>query len=51
MSRQEIEDAFAEGWVIESVEAARYEVRPDPEDVSFRDGGPKAWFVVVRKAG
>lgn len=51
VSRKEIEDAFAGGWVIESVESARYEVRPDPKDTSFRDGGPKAWFVVVRKAG
>src|SRR3954452_1104132 len=51
VSRKEIEDAFAEGWVIESVGPSRYEVRPDPTDTSFRDGGPKAWFVVVRKAG
>jgi cyclopropane fatty-acyl-phospholipid synthase-like methyltransferase len=51
VSRKEIADAFAEGWVIESVESARYEVRPDPTDISFQDGGPKAWFVVVRKAG
>lgn len=51
VSRTEIEDAFAVGWVIESVEPARYEVRPDPTDTNFRDGGPKAWFVAVRKAG
>ena len=51
VSRTEIEDAFAVGWVIESVEPARYEVRPDPTDTSFREGGPRAWFVAVRKAG
>ncbi len=51
VSRKELVDAFAEGWVVESVEPSRYEVRPDPNDISFRDGGPKAWFVVVRKAG
>jgi cyclopropane fatty-acyl-phospholipid synthase-like methyltransferase len=51
VSRKEIEDAFSQGWVIESIEASRYEVRPDPNDSSFRDGGPKAWFVVVRRAG
>ena len=51
VSRREIEDAFAEGWVIESVEPSRYEVRPDPNDSSFRDGGPRAWFVVARRAG
>jgi len=51
VSRREIEEAFAEGWVIESVEPSRYEVRPDPNDSSFQDGGPKAWFVVARRAG
>jgi len=50
VSRKEIEEAFADGWVIESVEPSRYEVRPDPNDSSFQDGGPKAWFVVVRRA-
>jgi cyclopropane fatty-acyl-phospholipid synthase-like methyltransferase len=51
VTRKEIEDAFAEGWVVESVEPSRYEVRPDPNDRSFRDGGPKAWFVVARRRG
>lgn len=51
VSRNELEDAFAEGWVIESVEPSRYEVRPDPHDRSFREGGPKAWFAVVRSTG
>lgn len=51
VSRKEIEDAFADGWVVESVEPSRYEVRPDPNDASFADGGPRAWFVVARRAG
>lgn len=51
VSRKEIEDAFAEGWVIESVEPTRFEVRPDPHDISFSEGGPRAWFVVARKPG
>jgi len=51
VSRKEIEDAFAEGWAVESVEPTRFEVRPDPKDISFSDGGPKAWFVVARRAG
>jgi cyclopropane fatty-acyl-phospholipid synthase-like methyltransferase len=51
VSRKEIEDAFAGGWVVESVEPTRFEVRPDPNDISFSEGGPRAWFVVVRKAG
>jgi len=49
VGRQEIEDTFAESWVIESVEPSRYEVRPDPKDISFSDGGPKAWFVVAKR--
>ncbi|MBI2806243.1 MAG: hypothetical protein HYX68_14780 [Planctomycetes bacterium] len=51
VSRREIEDAFAEGWVVESIEPSRFEVRPDLKDISFSEGGPKAWFVVVRRAG
>ena len=42
VSQKEIEDAFAEGWVVESIEPSRYEVRPDPNDSSFADGGPRA---------
>lgn len=51
VSRKELEDAFADGWVIESIEPSRYEVRPDPNDNSFSNGGPRAWFVVARRAG
>jgi SAM-dependent methyltransferase len=51
VSRKEIEDAFAVGWVVESIEPTRFEVRPDPNDISFSEGGPKAWFVVARRAG
>jgi len=29
---------------------SRYEVRPDLKDISFSEGGPKAWFVVVARA-
>lgn len=49
VSRTEIEVAFADDWVIESVEPSRYEVRPDPNDISFSNGGPKAWFVMARR--
>ena len=47
VSRREIEDAFADGWQIQSIEPSRFEVRPDLKDISFSEGGPKAWFVVV----
>jgi cyclopropane fatty-acyl-phospholipid synthase-like methyltransferase len=47
--KEELHAAFAEGWNIESVEASRYEVRPDLKDLVFSEGGPKAWFVVARR--
>ena len=51
VSRKEIEVAFAEGWAVESIEPTRFEVRPDLNDISFSEGGPKACFVVARRAG
>ena len=51
VSRKEIDAAFAEGWKVESIEPTRFEVRPDLKDINFSEGGPKAWFVVVRRAG
>ena len=49
VTRKAIEDALADGRVVEGVEPTRFAVRPDPNDSSFRDGGPRAWLVVVRK--
>jgi cyclopropane fatty-acyl-phospholipid synthase-like methyltransferase len=50
VSAKEIRDTFAEDWSIESIEPVRFEVRPDLKDFTFSKGGPKSWFVVVRKA-
>ena len=50
VSKQELHDAFAKGWAIESVEPSRYEVRPALKELSFSEGGPRAWFAVVRRA-
>jgi cyclopropane fatty-acyl-phospholipid synthase-like methyltransferase len=49
VSKEELDAAFAEGWSIESIEPTRAEVRPDLKDLSFSEGGPKAWFVVVTR--
>jgi cyclopropane fatty-acyl-phospholipid synthase-like methyltransferase len=49
VSAKEIQEAFAAGWVMESIEPARFEVRPDMKDLKFSEGGPKAWFVVARR--
>lgn len=49
VTKKEVEEAFAEGWMIESIEPTRFEARPDLKDVQFSEGGPKAWFVVARR--
>ena len=41
VSQKELHDAFAQGWVIESIEPSRYEVRPDLKDLTFSEGGPR----------
>lgn len=49
VSEEEIRESFAQGWGIEQIKRSHYEVRPDSNDGSFKSGGPKAWFVVVRR--
>jgi SAM-dependent methyltransferase len=51
VSRREIEEAFADGWTIETIEPIRFEVRSDLENLRFSAGGPKAWFSVIRREG
>ena len=51
VSRRELRESFADGWAVEEIRAARFEVVPDPKDVSFSEGGPKAWFSVIRRQG
>jgi cyclopropane fatty-acyl-phospholipid synthase-like methyltransferase len=50
VSKQELYDAFSQGWEIESLQPTRVETRPELKDFVFSEGGPKAWFVVVRRA-
>lgn len=51
VTQRELREAFAGGWDVESVEPARLEVRPDFKDFQFSEGGPKAWFAVIRRKG
>ena len=48
---KEIEDAFAEVWEVESIEPSRFAVRTDLEGIRLGEGGPKAWFSVIRRGG
>jgi cyclopropane fatty-acyl-phospholipid synthase-like methyltransferase len=50
VSRQELSDAFAKGWQVESIREAQFEARTDLEGVQFSEGGPFAWFCVIRKS-
>jgi hypothetical protein len=47
VSRQELADAFADGWVVESIRPVRFETNPEFTGFQFSEGGPKAWFAVV----
>ncbi len=49
VSKKELHAAFAQGWKVESIEPARFEVRSDLKDLTFSAGGPRAWFVVLRR--
>ena len=49
VSKKQLHGAFAQGWSIESIEATRVEVRNDLKDLTFSEGGPKAWLVVAKK--
>jgi cyclopropane fatty-acyl-phospholipid synthase-like methyltransferase len=51
VSKKELYDAFADGWEVESIHPARVEVNPEFTAVSFSEGGPKAWFAIVRRKG
>jgi cyclopropane fatty-acyl-phospholipid synthase-like methyltransferase len=49
VSRQELYDAFADGWEVESIQPCQIEVNPEFTEFKFSEGGPKAWFAVVRR--
>ena len=51
VSRQELYGAFADGWEVESVQPVRIEVNPEFTEVKFSEGGPKAWFAIIRRKG
>ena len=51
ISRRELYDAYADGWVVESVQPARCEIHPEFTEVQFSEAGPKMWFAVIRRTG
>jgi SAM-dependent methyltransferase len=51
VSRQELYDAFADGWEVECIQPARCEIHPEFTEMKFSEGGPKMWFAVIRRKG
>jgi cyclopropane fatty-acyl-phospholipid synthase-like methyltransferase len=49
VSPRELHNAFADGWEIESVQPVQIEINPEFTEVKFSEGGPKAWFAVIRR--
>ncbi len=49
ISKQELHDAFAKDWNIESIEPTNFEINPKVKDMPFSPGGPKTWFAVIRR--
>lgn len=49
ISKHDLYEAFAHGWVIESIEPSRIEFVPNPRGIVCSDGGPRAWFAVIRR--
>ena len=49
IAQGELREAFAVGWTIESITAARFEPNPDADQRHFGDDGPKAWFAIIRR--
>jgi cyclopropane fatty-acyl-phospholipid synthase-like methyltransferase len=49
VARHELHDAFANGWETESVQPVQIAVRSDFTEVTFSEGGPHAWFAIIRR--
>jgi cyclopropane fatty-acyl-phospholipid synthase-like methyltransferase len=49
VSRQELYDAFADGWEVESVQPVRIELNPEYRfpDGTTSEGGARAWFAII----
>ena len=51
VSQNELRAAFSEGWQIESIEPAEFDVRPEARAGLFDGINPKAWFMIARRLG
>jgi cyclopropane fatty-acyl-phospholipid synthase-like methyltransferase len=51
VSKKELHEVFKQGWEIESIQAVKVETHPELKNLGFSEGGPKAWFAIIRRAG
>lgn len=49
VSAAEIQAAFREGWTVESIAPAVFEVVPGIPGAEFSPGGARAWFATIRR--
>jgi len=49
ISRQEIRDAFQDGWKVQQIEPIHFESIPRPDGPKFSPGGPKAWLATIER--
>jgi ubiquinone/menaquinone biosynthesis C-methylase UbiE len=45
----ELQAAFNDNWTMVSIGPTHFDVRPDLKDIKFSEGGPKAWFAIIRR--
>lgn len=50
VSQNELRAAFSDGWQIESIEPAQFDVRPEAKAGLFEGISPKAWFLIARRS-
>jgi cyclopropane fatty-acyl-phospholipid synthase-like methyltransferase len=49
LTKKELQDAFSNGWNIESIQLTKFEVRPEQKEALFSGAEPQAWFLKATK--
>ena len=49
ISRQEIRDAFHDGWKVQGIEPIRFDSIPPGDGPKISPGGPKAWLATIER--
>ena len=49
ITQRDLQEAFADGWKIESIAPSIFALNPNFKGAEFSPSGPKAWFAVVKR--